>query len=122
MLTKLRGGEYTPDGMALRPALAVEEDRGSKPPDRLIGFALVATAVRCVLRYVVLPFGLPLLGLAPGLAQGIVLACDAAAVGFAVTGVWRLWAVRHPLRWRYALLAGGALLLVGVLRARDVIA
>ena len=108
--------------MAQGAALADRKSTGGKAPNRLLGFALITTAVRCVLRYVVLPLGLPLLGLAPGVAQGVVLVCDAVAVALAVSGVWRVWAARHPLRWRYALMAGGALILVGALRARDALA
>ena len=99
--------------------VAVPERRTGKPPDRLIGFALITTAVRCVLRYVVLPFGLPLLGLAPGLAYGVTLVCDLTATAFAVTGVWRVWSSRHPIRWRYLFLTCAALSLVLVLRLRD---
>jgi hypothetical protein len=89
---------------------------GARPPARLLGLALLAAAVRCVLRYVVLPFGLPMVGLAPGVALGVGLACDALAVVATVTAVRRLWAARHPARWRYLLLVGGLLLAVGALR------
>ena len=67
----------------------------------MLGVALLLTGVRCVLRYVVLPVGLPLLGFAPGVAGGISLVCDVAAVALAVTSLRRLWTVRHRYRWRY---------------------
>ena len=89
------------------------------PPTRLLGWALLASAVRCVLRYVALPFGLPLVGLAPGVAAGVGLACDAVAVVAAVAAVRRLWATRHPARWRYLVFVGGLLLAVGALRLAE---
>ena len=94
LLVKVRGD-------AVQPALAERGRARRGKPDPLLGFALLLTGVRCVLRYVVLPVGLPLLGLAPGVAGGISLVCDFAAVALAVTSVRRLWSVRHPFRWRY---------------------
>ena len=100
-------------------ALALPRRSGRGAPDRLLGFALAATAIRCVLRYVVLPFGLPLLGLAPGVADGVALAFDAAAVALAASAVWRLWSLGHRLRWRYLLLTCTMLTVVALLRLRD---
>ena len=90
-------------------------------PDPLLGFALLLTAVRCVLRYVVLPVGLPLLGLAPGVAGGISLVCDVAAVAIAVTSLRRLWAARHPFRWRYLAGVCAALALIAYLRVSEAV-
>lgn len=94
----------TPRGEAARPGRA-ERGRtgrqGRHKPDPVLGVALLLTGVRCVLRYVVLPVGLPLLGLAPGVAGVVSLVCDVAAVALAVTSLRRLWTVRHAYRWRY---------------------
>ena len=87
--------------------------------DRLLGVALLVTAVRCTLRYVVLPFGLPLLGLAPGVATGITLVCDVLAAAIAVSSLRRLWMTRHPTRWRYLALVCLVLLVVITLRVSD---
>ena len=90
-------------------------------PDPLLGFALLLTGVRCVLRYVVLPVGLPLLGLAPGVAGGISVVCDVAAVAIAVTSLRRLWASRHPFRWRYLAAVCVGLALITYLRVSEAV-
>ena len=90
-------------------------------PDPVLGVALLLTGVRCVLRYVVLPVGLPLLGLAPGVAGGISLACDVAAVAIPVTSLRRLWAARHPFRWRYLAGVCAALALIAYLRVSEAV-
>ena len=100
-------------------ALASPTTRATRTTDRLLGFALLVTAVRCTLRYVVLPFGLPLLGLAPGVATGITLVCDVLAAAIAVASLRRLWVTRHPTRWRYLALVCLVLLIVITLRVSD---
>ena len=59
---------------------------GDPAPDQLLGFAVLIAGLRCILRYAVLPFGLPLLGMAAGDARAVTLACDIVAVVAAVTG------------------------------------
>ena len=76
--------------------------------------------MRCTLRYVVLPFALPVLGVATGAALGILLALDLiAAVAVAVT-LRRLWRVRHPRRWHNLVLALVLVPLIGLFVATDV--
>jgi hypothetical protein len=80
---------------------------------------LLISAVRCTLRYVVLPFALPLLGITTGAAfaivtgaaLGILLTLDVIAAFAIVTTLRRLWRLQHPRRWRYlpAVLVLGAL-------------
>lgn len=110
-----------PHGDAAESGRAVRGRARRDKPDPLLGVALLLTGVRCVLRYVVLPVGLPLLGLAPGVAGGISLACDAAAVAIAVSSVRRLWAVRHPFRWRYLAGVCAGLAVIAYLRVSEAV-
>ena len=109
-------GDAAPSGPTDR-----ERARRDKP-DPVLGVALLLTGVRCVLRYVVLPVGLPLLGLAPGVAGGISLVCDVAAVALAVTSLRRLWAARHPFRWRYLAGVCVGLAVIAYLRVSEALA
>lgn len=112
----------TPRGDGAQPARTVAGRARREKPDPLLGVALLLTGVRCVLRYVVLPVGLPLLGLAPGVAGGISVVCDVAAVVLAVTSLRRLWAVRHPSRWRYFAGVCVALAVIVYLRVSEAMA
>lgn len=89
---------------------------------------LLVAGARCVLRYVVLPFLLPLAGIATGATLGVVtgtalallLILDVIAVAAIVATLRRLWRVQHPRRWRYLPLALALTLLVAVFFANDV--
>jgi hypothetical protein len=80
---------------------------------------LMASAVRCSLRYVVLPFVLPLAGLASGAALGILLVLDAVAAFTIVSSLRRLWRRQHPSRWQYAFVAAALAALGGLFSLSD---
>jgi hypothetical protein len=88
-------------------------------PDQLLGFAVLVAGLRCILRYAVLPFGLPLLGMAAGDARAITLACDIVAVVAAITSLRRMWAVQSPQRWRYLMITCGVLAFAGLFLVID---
>jgi hypothetical protein len=104
-----------PRPLAPRKALA---PTGSRPFET----RLLLGGVRCILRYVVLPLLLPLLGVATGATVGIVtgaalallLTLDVIAVVAIVATLRRLWRLQHPRRWQYLPLALTLALLVGL--------
>jgi hypothetical protein len=88
---------------------------------------LLLAGVRCILRYVVLPFLLPLAGVATGATLGVVtgaalailVTLDVIAVVAVVATLRRLWRVQHPRRWRYLPLALALTLLIAIFFAND---
>lgn len=70
----------------------------STPP---FGTPLLVSALRCIVRYVLLPFVLPLIGIATGVAFGVGLALDVVAAVSIVTTLRQLWRLQHPRRWQY---------------------
>jgi hypothetical protein len=66
-------------------------------------------SARCILRYAVLPFLLPVAGIAAAAATGLLLMLDAVAAVAIVSTLRRLWRMQHPGRWQY--LAGALFLL-----------
>jgi ABC-type iron transport system FetAB permease component len=80
---------------------------------------LLVSAVRCSLRYIVLPFVLPLAGMASGAALGLLLALDVIATIAIVGTLRRLWRTQHPSRWQYLLLAIAFGVLIGFFFAND---
>ena len=88
---------------------------------------LLVSAVRCTLRYIVLPFVLPLLGVATGAtlgivtgaALGILLTLDVIAVTAIVATLRRLWRFQHPRRWQYLAVALVLAVLVGFFFMND---
>ncbi|WP_395110183.1 hypothetical protein [Actinomadura sp. SCN-SB] len=96
----------------------------SRPPFET---PLLVSAARCTLRYVALPFGFPLLGIAPGAtldvvtgaALGVLLTLDVIAAVSIVVTLRRLWRVQHPRRWQYVPVAATLLMLVGYFLLSD---
>lgn len=84
--------------------------------------ALLVCALRCAVRYIVLPFVLPLAGVATtatsgigtGAALGILLTLDVIAGITIVATLRRLWRLQHPYRWLYLPLALVLAVLVGI--------
>lgn len=102
-------------------------DTAPASQSRVFETPLLLAGVRCILRYVVLPFMLPLLGVATGATLGVVtgtalallLILDVAAVVAIVATLRRLWRLQHPRRWQYLPLALALTFLVGLFFAND---
>jgi len=69
--------------------------------------------------YIVLPFVLPLMGVATGAALGILLTLDVIAAIAILAMLRRLWRLQHPRRWQYLPVALALAVLVGVFLAND---
>jgi hypothetical protein len=88
---------------------------------------LLFAGLRCIARYVVLPFALPLLGvaagpaldIATGAAVGLLVLLDVIAVISIVATLRRLWPHRHPRRWPYLALALALTGLIAVFLVND---
>jgi len=100
------------------PAVTTTARQPVWPPLLLVG-------VRCTVRYVVLPFVLPLFGAAAGpvlgVAMGVLVLLDVLAIVSVVTTLRWLWRRRHPRRWLYVLFALGTVLLAVTFLMNDVL-
>ncbi len=107
-----------------QPVAPVEATVATGP--RPLEAPLLIAGLRCTVRYVVLPFVLPLLGVATGklgivtgAAIGLLLAIDVIAGITIVVTLRRLWSLEHPYRWRYLALAVALSMFVGVMFVND---
>jgi len=73
--------------------------------ERAFGLSLAFSGIRCVLQYVVLPFVLPLLGIATSAASQINLVISLLAVVAIISSLRRFWKVRYHYRWQYLAVA-----------------
>lgn len=86
--------------------------------ERVFSKSIAISAIRCVLAYVVLPLGAPLIGLtAVGPWVGIVV--SVVALYFNVYSIRRFWAADH--RWKYYMstLNIAVIILVSILFVQD---
>lgn len=75
------------------------------PAQRALNYALLLSALRCTMQYVMLPFVLPWIGVAATIPPWVTLALGALALGSLARNVRYLWRVRHARRWSYLVLA-----------------
>src|SRR5688572_19941651 len=95
---------------------ANQDDRAQ----RALGFSLVFSAVRCILQYAVLPFVLPLIGIASDAAVPVLLVINLLAMVAVFYSLRRFWKIRYVYRWQYLGVALAALLLLTAFIVMDV--
>jgi hypothetical protein len=110
-----------------RAQVLVRPDAAGSSAEWPFETALLLSAMRCVIRYVGLPFVLPLAGAATsaafgvgtGIALGILLTFDIVAGITVIATLRRLWRLQHPHRWLYLPLALALAVLVGFFFVND---
>jgi hypothetical protein len=105
--------------LRVQPRSLVPREAVASTSSRPFETALLVSAVRCTARYIVLPFVLPLLGVATGATLGILLTLDVIAAIAIVATLRRLWRLQHPRRWQYLPVALALEVLVGFLVMSD---
>lgn len=87
---------------------------------RAFNASLLLSGTRCIVQYVLLPFVLPILGVAVGLSLWLSLLIDLVALTTLVVSLRRLWRTRAPGRGRYLPLALAMALAITVFLWYDV--
>jgi hypothetical protein len=107
---------------AVRRLLRIDADTTATERDaqRAFSTSILVSATRCTLTYLVLPFLLPVLGLAAGVGPAIGLPVGAVAITSNVATIRRFWAADHRWRWAYTALALTVIALLLVLMVEDV--
>ena len=85
------------------PADAGAEARAqeSRKTENIFGLSLFFSGARCVLQYVVLPFVLPVIGVAGNFAIQLTLVITVIAVIAIITSLRRFWAIDYAYKWQY---------------------
>jgi ABC-type iron transport system FetAB permease component len=73
--------------------------------ERAFGFSLVFSGVRCILQYAILPFVLPLVGVASDAAVPITMVLSLVAIGSMIASLRRFWRIDYKYKWQYLALA-----------------
>ena len=102
------------------PEVVADETVPGKKSERVMGFSLAFSAVRCILQYVILPFILPFVGVAASWALGLTMVISVVAMVAMVASVRRMWQIQYSHRWRYMALAVPAFVLLTSFLALDI--
>ena len=87
---------------------------------RTFRFAILISAVRCTLAYVILPFVAPFIGLAPGVGPAVGIPIALVALWANVASIRRHWHAGHQWKWPISLLSAGIIVLLVILLVLDV--
>jgi hypothetical protein len=102
-----------------RPAAGNRRQRDAEV-QKAFSTSILLSAARCLLTYVVLPFVIPLVGIARGVGPWIGLPLAAVAIVFNIRTMRRFWAADHRWRWGYTVVGTAMIGLLVVLLAGDV--
>ncbi len=88
--------------------------------ERAFSTSILVSATRCILTYIVLPWVLPLVGLAKGVGPAVGIPIGVLAIYAYVTGIRRFFAADHKWRWAYLSLAVIVTVLMLVMIGKDI--
>ncbi len=103
-------------GQAAQPAAGAA--RGA---ENALTLSLLFSGLRCTLQYALLPFLLPLLGVAADAAVPLLLLINCIAAVSIFFSLRRFWAIGYRHRWRYLLVAATALILLLAFTIYDIL-
>jgi len=93
----------------------------SRQAENALTVSLVFSGVRCLLQYALLPFLLPIVGVAADATTPILLGINVIAVISIFFSLRRFWKIGYDRRWQYLGVASVALLLLVAFTVYDII-
>lgn len=102
------------------PQQEVYEENSSAQAKGAFSFALLFSGVRCIIMYVILPFILPVIGLAGDFGVWLDIVINFVAIGAIIYSLRRFWTINYNRKWQYLPVAIVALFLLSAFIALDV--
>ena len=87
---------------------------------QLVEKSLLISMARCLLTYIVLPFVVPIVGIAGDIAPAVGIVLGVVAIVANVASIRRFWRADHRYRWAYTVLASLIIIAMVWLIAIDV--
>ncbi|MGJ3240771.1 MAG: hypothetical protein ACFE0Q_18830 [Anaerolineae bacterium] len=103
------------------PAQEVFEEKQTTQAENAFSFALMFSGVRCVLMYAILPFVLPLIGIAGNFGIWIDIVINSIAISAIIYSVRRFWSINYKRKWQYLPVAIVAFVLLVAFIILDII-
>ena len=103
------------------PGIAAENEAAVKRgAENALTLSLMFSGVRCLLQYALLPFLLPIVGIAAEASLPILLLINLMAMASIFFSLRRFWTIGYVHRWRYLVVAAAALILLLAFTIYDV--
>ena len=93
----------------------------ARKAENALTLSLAFSGARCILQYAVLPFLLPLVGVAADATVPILLLINLAAMVSIFFSLRRFWTIGYAHRWRYLVVATAALVLLVAFTIYDIV-
>ena len=103
-----------------RHAAAADEMSQTRRAENALTISLLFSGVRCILQYVVLPFFLPIFGVAADATVPILLLINLIAMVSIFLSLRRFWTIGYKHRWHYLMVAIAALTLLIAFTVYDI--
>ena len=103
-----------------RISAASDETAQTRRAENALTISLLFSGVRCILQYVLLPFLLPIIGVAADATVPILLLINLIAIVSIFLSLRRFWTIGYKHRWSYLLVALAALTLLIAFTAYDI--
>ncbi|MCY3832607.1 MAG: hypothetical protein OXG85_06295 [Chloroflexi bacterium] len=109
--------------LLVRPAPTYDRDGAgpTRSAENALTFSLIFSGGRCILQYALLPFLLPVAGIAADAAVPILLVINVLAIASIYFSLRRFWTILYAHRWRYLVVAATALILLMAFTIYDII-
>ena len=110
--------------LLVKPAArAAEADAAgtARKAENALTLSLAFSGARCILQYAVLPFLLPLVGVAADATVPLLLLINLAAMLSIFFSLRRFWTIGYAHRWRYLVVASAALVLLVAFTCYDIV-
>lgn len=104
---------------AKAPAAPAQADQPPAAAERAFNLSLAISGVRCIIQYMILPFVLPVIGVATSAAVPISLAINLIAVAAIFFSLRRFWQTNYKGKWQYLIIATFALIFIAAFTYAD---
>lgn len=101
------------------PQSEVYTEERPQQAENAFSFALLFSGVRCIIMYVILPFVLPIIGLAGDFGAWLDIVINLVAIGAIIYSLRRFWTINYNRKWQYFPVAIAALFLLIAFIALD---
>lgn len=102
-------------------AIARDEAAVKRGAENALTLSLLFSGIRCLLQYALLPFLLPIIGIAADATTPILLLINLLAMVSIFFSLRRFWKIGYAHRWRYLAVAAAALVLLLAFTVYDIL-
>lgn len=100
---------------------ALDKAAASRGAENAMTVSLLFSGARCILQYALLPFMLPIVGIAADATIPILLLINVVAMASIFFSLRRFWTIAYAHRWRYLVVAAAALTLLVAFTFYDIV-